>query len=339
MANRDRVALAESTGLGLRRKTLGDCFDLQRGTTYKGSLLGQGGTVLLGLASIRRNGGFRDDNLRFYGGECPKKLLVHPGELYVSLKDVTQSADLLGAVARLPQNHPPGRLTQDTVRLVPKRDHPPLDYVHWLLRTPEYRHYCRARATGTTNLGLPREDFLAYPVPALTQKRRHIVDALNAIDDKIELNRRMNETLEAMARAIFKDWFVDFGPTRAKAEGRAPYLPADLWDLFPDALDDEGKPTGWSVTVLSAFADINAESWSKKKSAGRGRVCGSGEHEMGKNRIDSAIRLGLCAEPGKTRSSSRRQHRRNGAAREWLLCVHRPTGTHRKHRFRSSQAP
>ena len=56
----------------------------------------------------------------------------------------------------------------------------------------------------------------------------------------------MNETLEAMARAIFKDWFVDFGPTRAKMEGRAPYLAPEIWALFPDRLDDEGKPEGWN---------------------------------------------------------------------------------------------
>ena len=61
------------------------------------------------------------------------------------------------------------------------------------------------------------------------QQQRAIGDVLGALDDKIDLNRRMNETLEAMARAIFKDWFVDFGPTRAKMEGRAPYLaPGDL---------------------------------------------------------------------------------------------------------------
>ena len=65
----------------------------------------------------------------------------------------------------------------------------------------------------------------------------------------------MNETLEAMARAIFKDWFVDFGPTRAKAEGRAPYLAPKLWDLFPDALDDEDKPEGWKQGTLANVAD------------------------------------------------------------------------------------
>lgn len=72
---------------------------------------------------------------------------------------------------------------------------------------------------------------------------------------KIELNRRMNETLEAMARALFKDWFVDFAPTRAKAEGRAPYLAPEIWDLFPDALDDEDKPVGWALGTLADVAE------------------------------------------------------------------------------------
>ena len=63
----------------------------------------------------------------------------------------------------------------------------------------------------------------------------------------------MNETLEAMAWAIFKDWFVDFGPTRAKAQGRDPYLAAELWDLFPELLDEEGLPTGWQLGLLDGF--------------------------------------------------------------------------------------
>ncbi|MYI25279.1 MAG: restriction endonuclease subunit S, partial [Gammaproteobacteria bacterium] len=84
-----------------------------------------------------------------------------------------------------------------------------------------------------------------------TSEQRAIARVLGALDDKIELNRRMNETLEAMARAIFKDWFVDFGPTRAKAEGRDPYLPQELWKLFPDTLDNENKPMGWRVVSLT----------------------------------------------------------------------------------------
>lgn len=91
-----------------------------------------------------------------------------------------------------------------------------------------------------------------------------IADVLGALDDKIELNRQTNETLEAMARAIFKDWFVDFGPTRAKAEGRAPYLAQELWDLFPDALDDDDKPEGWSLRPASELFEFNPRESLKK---------------------------------------------------------------------------
>ena len=70
----------------------------------------------------------------------------------------------------------------------------------------------------------------------------------------------MNETLEAMARAIFKDWFVDFGPVRAKAEGRPPYLSSDLWSLFPDKLDDDDKPVGWRSGRLEDVASPAGQS-------------------------------------------------------------------------------
>ena len=82
-------------GVDAGNSTLGNYFTLQRGTTYKSRLLRQPGPVLLGLATIKRNGGFRSDSLKTYGGESPEKLLVQPGELYVSLKDVTQAADLV----------------------------------------------------------------------------------------------------------------------------------------------------------------------------------------------------------------------------------------------------
>ena len=101
---------------------------------------------------------------------------------------------------------------------------------------------------------------LEVDLPPLPEQRA-IAHVLGTLDDKIELNRRMNETLEAMARAIFRDWFVDFGPTRAKMEGRVPYLPHEIWELFPDALDHEGKPVDWAFSTLARLADPNPESW------------------------------------------------------------------------------
>lgn len=113
------------------------------------------------------------------------------------------------------------------------------------------------------NVNLTEIGKFHIPLPPRRQQKE-IAAVLSALDDKIELNRQTNETLEAIARALFKDWFVDFGPTRAKAEGRPPYLAPELWDLFPDALDDEDKPVGWKVGSIGDLADINDQSWTAR---------------------------------------------------------------------------
>ena len=93
---------------------------------------------------------------------------------------------------------------------------------------------------------------LTFPLPPLPEQRS-IAHILGALDDKIELNRRMNETLEEMARALFKSWFVDFNPVRAKMDGRGTGLPKHLADLFPDRLVESALgaiPAGWEVKAL-----------------------------------------------------------------------------------------
>lgn len=220
--------------------------------------MGKPGPVLLGLSSISPNGGFRRTNFETYGGDCAKNIVVNSGDIYVSLKDVTQSADLLGAVARLPKDISSGRLTQDTVRLIAIRKDTPWDYIYWLLRTPQYRNFCSRYATGTTTLGLGRDDFLGYPVPDFTDQRRFIVQALEAIERRHEELSFQSETLESLARAIFKSWFVDFDPVRAKAEGREPEgMDADTAALFPSTFEDSELgpiPQGWTIHGIDTIA-------------------------------------------------------------------------------------
>jgi len=222
---------------------------LVRGTTYKGELVGQPGPVLLGLASIQPDGGFRRGAFKTYGGESPAKITLGPGDIYVSLKDVTQSGDLLGSVARVPRDIPAGRLTQDTVKL--QFDGQPInhDYVYWLLRTPVYRAYCRSHATGTTTLGLARDDFLDFPVLEPGDEDLSLVELLEALDDRIALLREVNATLEAIAQALFKSWFVDFDPVRAKSQGLAPAGMDDATaTLFPEGFEQSAQgllPKGW----------------------------------------------------------------------------------------------
>ena len=237
--------------------TLGEWVKLVRGTTYKGYLVGKPGPVLLGLSSISPNGGFRRTNFETYGGDCAKNIVVNSGDIYVSLKDVTQSADLLGAVARLPKDISSGRLTQDTVRLIAIRKDTPWDYIYWLLRTPQYRNFCSRYATGTTTLGLGRDDFLGYPVPDFTDQRRFIVQALQAIERRHEELSFQSETLESLARTIFKSWFVDFDPVRAKAEGREPDgMDADTVALFPSEFVESSLG---SLPISYFISDLQSE--------------------------------------------------------------------------------
>ena len=131
------------------------------------------------------------------------------------------------------------------------------EFAYYLTQSDGVRDYAISQMSGTSGRQrVPTQSFdhLYVRVPSLPQQFA-IAQILGALDDKIDLNRRMNETLKAMARAIFKDWFVDFGPTRAKAEGRAPYLTPEIWDPFPDALDEEDKPVGWVQGILADVAE------------------------------------------------------------------------------------
>jgi len=105
-----------------------------------------------------------------------------------------------------------------------------------------------------------RDEFYRLPVqvPSIPEQRA-IAHILGTLDDKIELNRRTNETLEAMTRALFKSWFVDFDPIRAKAEGRDPGLPSELADLFPGPFEDSelGEiPKGWAVASIGEVVEV-----------------------------------------------------------------------------------
>jgi type I restriction enzyme, S subunit len=115
-------------------------------------------------------------------------------------------------------------------------------------------------AQGATmpNLNTSILSSLPFVVPPI-EEQRAIAYILGTLDDKIELNRRMNETLEEMARAIFKSWFVDFDPVRAKAEGRDPGLPEHIADLFPDSFEDSelGKiPAGWTAGTVGEDFEV-----------------------------------------------------------------------------------
>ena len=142
------------------------------------------------------------------------------------------------------------------------------EFIALYFRSPDGQHQLLAN---TSQVGVPSiaqpvtyMRTIRIPLPPLTEQRA-IAHVLETLDDKIELNRRMNETLEENARALFKSWFVDFDPVRAKMESRwrqgesLPGLSADLYDIFPKRLvpSELGEiPEGWEVKSLEELARV-----------------------------------------------------------------------------------
>ena len=161
---------------------------------------------------------------------------------------------------------PEGWLNQHVFRVTPADGIDPT-FFYYLLRYLKPNFIGIARNKQTTGLGhVTKRDLEnmegAYPP---RPEQRAIAHILGALDDKIELNRRMSETLEAMARTLFKSWFVDFDPVRAKQEGHwqrgrsLPGLPAHLYDLFPGRLVESALgeiPEGWEVKSLDEIAEF-----------------------------------------------------------------------------------
>ena len=129
-------------------------------------------------------------------------------------------------------------------------------WLYYYLQSPKAKAHMYASAQGSTQQYLSLKTLRAFPlsVPDTESDKRAICEVLKTIDDKIELNQKMNQTLEEIAKAIFKSWFVDFDPVRAKAEGRPTGLPPEISDLFPGELVESeiGEiPKGWVELALN----------------------------------------------------------------------------------------
>ena len=129
-------------------------------------------------------------------------------------------------------------------------------FVYYAINDSFFQHEVHGRTIETVQKSIKVHDLKTCRIPLPSLPEQHaIANILGTLDDKIELNRQMNETLEAMARALFKSWFVDFDPVRAKAEGRDPGLPKPIADLFPDSFEDSELreiPKGWEVGPLDS---------------------------------------------------------------------------------------
>lgn len=183
----------------------------------------------------------------------------------------------IGSIGFLFQGRPEGIVSPDYVvfsctqgLLVP-------EYFYYHTKSDPWRNWIESAGEGSVRERIYFSKLATYRfrLPSLFYQER-AVRILAALDEKIELNRRMNETLEAMAQAIFSDWFVDFGPTRRKLEGATDPVTImgglvqdaeraqGLADLFPATLGDDGLPEGWKLGVASSLVAFNPKEPLKK---------------------------------------------------------------------------
>ena len=253
--------------------TLGEIVDIKHGFAFKGAFIHEEprGDRLLTPGNFAIGGGFKDDKFKYYDGPVLDEFVLCEGDLLVSMTDLSKQSDTLGYPAFVPR-HTDGHRNLHNQRLgkisPTGASEIDLKYVYYVMCGREYRHEVLASATGTTVKHTSPERLKRFrcPIPPLSEQHA-IAHILGTLDDKIALNRRMNGTLEAIARALFRSWFVDFDPVRAKAEGYEPGLPQDVADPFPGKLVDSEigqMPEGWTVKTLEEVMEINPPRWLRK---------------------------------------------------------------------------
>lgn len=268
--------------------SLSDVLDIQHGWAFKGAHMNESidsGPIVVAIGNFNYEGGFRFESTKIkrYTSEFPVEYILSPGDMLLAMTCQTSGGEILGIPGVIPDD---GRIYLHNQRLGkvlikdPSLLHMP--FLYYLFKSKPFNHSLYLSATGTKILHTSPSKITAYGclMPERSEQVS-IAHILGTLDDKIELNRRMNETLESMARALFKSWFVDFDPVidnalaagnaipeplavravtrRALGPQRKP-LPANIQKLFPATFtfDEEmgWVPEGWDVNPLGTYLKV-----------------------------------------------------------------------------------
>ncbi|MBD2230969.1 restriction endonuclease subunit S [Phormidium tenue] len=245
---------------------LADLIDIIHGFAFKGEYFREEppGDILLTPGNFAIGGGFKGDKLKYYDGPVPEDYVLDEGDLLVTMTDLSKVSDTLGYPSLVPKASPNSHFlhNQRLGKVLVNPDAPlHKEFLYYLLCSHPYRHEVLASATGTTvkHTSPDRIKAFRFALPPLDEQKE-IAHILGTLDDKIALNQQMNRTLEGIARALFKSWFIDFGPVRAKLDGRQPAdMDAETAALFPDSFEDSNLgeiPKGWKVGKLGDLAEV-----------------------------------------------------------------------------------
>lgn len=192
---------------------LGDVVDVAKGISYRSSDYtdADGGLPFINLKCVGRGGGFRYDGIKYYAGTPKADQYVDPGDILIANTDLTQNREVIGSPIVIPDIGGVSCFSLDLSKLKIKR--PDMVDVRWLfyyLKSAKARSYMISHSNGSTvsHLNTKSVPKMGIDLPDMATQRK-IADILGSLDDKIELNRQMNETLEQIGQALFRHYFID----------------------------------------------------------------------------------------------------------------------------------
>lgn len=249
-------------------KVLADICKLQGGYAFKSSEFSNVGIPVVKIADVTGGGQIDYASMQ----RVPKDVAAKAERFATAPRDtlISMTGANVGKVSRVGNEVVDARINQRVGRFIPKADLGySKDYIHYIVSADTAYAYFATAAYGSAQPNISASLIESLPIPAFSSDYANLIGSiLSSLDDKIELNRQMNQTLEAMARAVFLDWFVDFGPTRRKMAGETdpaailgglipnPTQSAPLAALFPDSFGANGLPMGWANTRIGDVADI-----------------------------------------------------------------------------------
>jgi type I restriction enzyme S subunit len=201
---------------------IGDVVDIKHGFAFKGEFFSDepNNNILLTPGNFRIGGGFKTDKFKYYNSDFPKEYILKPSDIIVTMTDLSKDGDTLGYSAIVPDYGQKRLLHNQRLGLLQfKRDDFDKMFIYWLMRTKPYQTFIVNSASGSTvkHTSPSRIQEFEFNYPDI-DTQRSIAESLSALDDKIELNRQTNATLEAIAQTIFKEWFVNFNFPGATGE-------------------------------------------------------------------------------------------------------------------------
>jgi type I restriction enzyme S subunit len=246
---------------------LGDLIEVKHGWPFKSEFFSSeltGRPVVVAIGNFRYTGGFRFDSTetKEYLGQYPREFELKAGDILVVMTCQTSGGEILGVPARIPDD---GRCYLHNQRmgkiLIKKPESIDNKFLYYLFLWKDLNEELVASYTGTKIVHTAPSRIEAFRFLLPSRPLQEAIGAiLSALDKKIELNRRMNETLDKLATTLFVSWFVDFDPVQAKRDGREPLgTPQSTIELFPEHFADSELgpiPRGWKVQPLDTIAEF-----------------------------------------------------------------------------------